>query len=62
MTEKRQPIAKLEIDGTLSVYVGLGQNVFQSAEVFLNKEDVQSLKKDIEVYEHENECTKCRGL
>ena len=57
--QKKIQIAKLEIDGTLSV---CASGVLGDAEVFLNKEDVQSLKKDIEVYEHENECTKCRGL
>lgn len=57
--KEKIPIAKLEIDGTLSV---CANGVLGDAEVYLSKEDVRSLKKDIEVYEHENECTKCRGL
>lgn len=55
MLEEKKPVVKLEIDGSLV-------SEFISEPIFLNKEDVQSLKKDIEVYEHENECTKCRGL
>jgi predicted anti-sigma-YlaC factor YlaD len=53
--EKRQPVARIEIDGSLV-------SEFISEPIFLNRDDIQSLKKDIEVYEHENECTKCRGF